>query len=285
MSYQIALSYAIVVSVQSAQKIAHYQVHQTVNVQKIAQKCVTYVKNTKTAIYLITEMQETGYVVKYTYARIAPMNLKKTKAEFDPSPYLKNPIMDEHVQKLRLNYFDKDGYEVPTILERAYYEAQGIKLDDIIQYHIAPVQAWYYDADYSEAGLVLDHCMLLTRYEFAGAARHQLALAAERRPILNKLLGIQHKWGIDFSLDWVDHNGCMEVIHIEQDFTDYDEALAAKEKLEHIIDTTDWEQGAADLIARKSEWIELSSDDHSDYKAQFFGWHRAFDNRKVISYK
>jgi hypothetical protein len=74
----------------------------------------------------------------------------------------------------------------------------------------------------------------------------------------------------------------MEVIHIEQDFTDVNEAIAAKTKLEHIIDSTDWEQGVKDLLACKHKWKDLSSDDQSDYKAQFFGWHRAFDNRKVF---
>jgi len=40
--------------------------------------------------------------------------------------------------------------------------------------------------------------------------------------------------------------------------------------------------GAMQLYQRKDEWINLSSDDHSDYKAQFFGWERAFDNKKVF---
>ena len=219
------------------------------------------------------------------YVRIAKMKLLKNKADFDPNPYLTTAIRSDMVNKLSLKFFDKDGYEVPTELERAFYNAQRIQLDDTIQYHIAPVLQWYYDTEDSEVGLVLDHCMLLTRYEFAGAARHQLEIAVEDRPILNKLLGIRCKWGLDFSLDWIDHNGCMEVIHIEQDFYDYDTACAAQDKLEFIIENTDWEQGAHDLIARRSEWEHLSSDDHSDYKAQFFGWHRAFDNLKVISYK
>lgn len=213
------------------------------------------------------------------------MNLQKTSAEFDPNPYLTTTIRGELVDRLSLKFFDKDGYEVPTVLERAFYAAQGIPLDETIQYHIAPVMQWYYDQQDSEVGLVLDHCMLLTRYEFSGAARHQLELAVEDRPILNKLLGIRCKWGIDFSLDWVDANGCMEVIHIEQDFYDYEVACAAQDKLEFIIENTDWEQGARDLLSKRSEWEHLSSDDHSDYKAQFFGWHRAFDNLKVISYK
>lgn len=125
--------------------------------------------------------------------------------------------------------------------------------------------------------------MLLTRYAFAGDAREQLEEVKKNRPILQKLLNIKPKWGIDFSLDYVTHNIVMEVIHIEQDFDNVNEAMSAKERLEKIIDNTDWYDGAMRLYQRKDEWANLSSDDHSDYKAQFFGWARAFDNRKVFS--
>ena len=210
------------------------------------------------------------------------MKLVNLHPTFTKTPYLTNTIDQKLVEQLRLDHFDKDGYEVPTPLERCFYEAQGIELNCDIQYHIAPVQEWYKDTEYSESGLVLDHCMLLTRYALSGAARHQISLAVDDRPILQKLLNIKPKYGIDFSLDYVTTDIVMEVIHIEQDFDNVDEANAAKERLEHIIDTTDWEQGAQDLYNRKHEWINLSSDDHSDYKAQFFGWHRAFDNKKVF---
>lgn len=211
------------------------------------------------------------------------MQLKKLSANFVTQPILTKPIDINLVNTLPLKDFDKDGYEVPALLERAYYEANGIKLDHEIQYHIAPVEPWYIDQEDSEQGLVLDHCMLLTRYAFAGEARQQLLHAVNQRPILQKLLNIKPKYGIDFSLDYVSHDIVMEVIHIEQDFDNLDEANRAKERLEQIIDNTDWYEGAMKLYARKDEWINLSSDDHSDYKAQFFGWHRAFDNRKVFS--
>jgi hypothetical protein len=211
------------------------------------------------------------------------MKLKKTDEEFDPSPFLTVPIDRQLVETLRFTDFDKDGYEVPTPLEHLHYEAQGVNLNREIQYHIAPVQRWYIDQTESEQGLVLDHCMLLTRWAFAGEARAQIQEVAQTRPILNKLLGIRPKWGIDFSLDWVDHDICMEVIHIEQDFYTIEEAQAAKQRLEHIIENTDWAQGARDLIRRKHEWQDLSSDDHSDYKARYFGIDRAFDNKKVFA--
>ena len=210
------------------------------------------------------------------------MQLIRLHADFTNNPYLTKPIGRLQVETLPLRDFDKDGYEVPTPLEYLHYEANGIELNREIQYHIAPVQEWYTDIEKSEHGLVLDHCMLLTRYAFAGEAREQIEQVCAHRPILQKLLNIKPKWGIDFSLDYVTHNIVMEVIHIEQDFDNVEEAQEAKERLENIIDNTDWYDGAMRLWQRKDEWINLSSDDHSDYKAQFFGWHRAFDNRKVF---
>lgn len=211
------------------------------------------------------------------------MRLVNLEPTFDPNPYLTVPINESKLETLRLDHFDKDGYEVPTTLERMFYEAQGIDLNNEIQYHVAPVQEWYVDTEYSERYLVLDHCMLLTRYALGGAAREQVQRVERQRPILNKLLGIRPKWGIDFSLDYIDHDLCMEVIHIEQDFDNIDAALEAKSRLEHIIENTDWYDGVCSLIKKRDEWINLSSDDHSDYKAQFFGWERAFDNKKVFS--
>lgn len=211
------------------------------------------------------------------------MRLKNLGHSFETEPYLTEPIDRHLVETLKLQDFDKDGYEILTPLEKLHYEANQTVLNEQIQFHTAPVKYWYIDKEDAEKGLVLDHCMLLTRFAFAGAARSQLEEIAQQRPILYKLLGIKPKWGIDFSLDYISQEICMEVIHIEQDFDNLDNALEAKLRLENIIENTDWQAGAEELIKRKSEWINLSSDDHSDYKAQFFGWHRAFDNRKVFS--
>jgi len=210
------------------------------------------------------------------------MKLVNLYPEFTTNPYLNIPIERKLAETLPFKDFDKDGYEIPTPLEYLHYEANDVELNREIQFHIAPVQEWYRDIESSEHGLVLDHCMLLTRYAFAGEARQQIEEVCKNRPILQKLLNIKPKWGIDFSLDYVTHDLVMEVIHIEQDFDSIEEAQDAKERLEHIIDHTDWYDGAMRLYQRKEEWINLSSDDHSDYKAQFFGWERAFDNKKVF---
>ena len=210
------------------------------------------------------------------------MNLVNLNPKFTNYPYLTHPIERYLVETLPFKDFDKDGYEVPTPLEHLHYEANGVELNRQIQYHIAPVQEWYHDTEQSEHGLVLDHCMLLTRYAFDGKAREQIKEVCANRPILQKLLNIKPKYGIDFSLDYVTHDIVMEVIHIEQDFDNADAANTAKLRLENIINNTDWYDGAMRLYQRRDEWINLSSDDHSDYKAQFFGWERAFDNKKVF---
>ena len=211
------------------------------------------------------------------------MLLVNANPEFTNNPYLTTPIERHLVETLPFKDFDKDGYEVPTPLEHLHYEINNVELNREIQFHIAPVQEWYYDIEQSEHGLVLDHCMLLTRYAFGGEAREQIKEVCKNRPILQKLLNIKPKWGIDFSLDYVTHDIVMEVIHIEQDFDNVESAYEAKQRLEHIIDNTDWFDGAMRLYQRKDEWENLSSDDHSDYKAQFLGWERAFDNKKVFS--
>ena len=211
------------------------------------------------------------------------MKLRNLNPTFTAQPYLTQPIERNLVETLKLQDFDKDGYEILTPIEKLHYDAMNKELNEEIQFTRSPAKYWYVDDEDAEQGLVLDHCMIIERWAFAGEARKQLEEVAKQRPILYKLLGIKPKWGIDFSLDYVSQEICMEVMHVEQDFLSVEEAVAAKNKLEQIIETTDWEAGVKELIKRKSEWADLSSDDHSDYKAQFFGWHRAFDNRKVLA--
>ena len=211
------------------------------------------------------------------------MLLVNANPEFTNNPYLTTPIERHLVETLPFKDFDKDGYEVPTPLEHLHYEINNVELNRKIQFHIAPVQEWYYDIEQSEHGLVLDHCMLLTRYAFGGEAREQIKEVCKNRPILQKLLNIKPKWGIDFSLDYIYPGGCMELFHIEADYWTYEEALEGKWKAEELIMNADWEDQAETVLKKKDQWIDLNADDQADWKAQYFGWDRAFDNFKVFS--
>ena len=60
------------------------------------------------------------------------MILANLNPKFESAPYLTVPIERNLVENLPLDHFDKDGYEVPTLLERKHYEAQGIDLNNEI---------------------------------------------------------------------------------------------------------------------------------------------------------
>jgi len=209
------------------------------------------------------------------------MKLQKTDAKFARSPFLTTPIDYDKLQTIPLKDFDKDGYEIDTPLELEHYVLNNVDVHHNIQFHHSTGKPWYIDKENSEQGLILDHTQILTRWAYSGEARERIKEVAQSRPVLNKLLAIKPKWGIDFSLDYVTHDTCMEVFHIEKDATTYEEALELKGKAEQIIDNTDWEGAVKDILKRQNEWKDLCSDDQSDWKARYFGWHRAFDSKKV----
>mgnify|MGYP000718656601 CR=1 FL=1 len=209
------------------------------------------------------------------------MRLAKTLAQFPKEPYITTPIDYHKLMTLPLKDFDKDGYEIDTPIERLHYQSNHVDISNNIQFHYSTGQHWYIDEENSEQGLILDHTQLLSRWAYAGEAREQIKMAARQRPILNKLLVIKPKWGIDFSLDYVTQDWCMEVFHIEKDAVSYDEALENKYRAEQIIDNTDWESAIQSILDKKHEWYHLCSDDQSDWKARYFGWDRAFNSRKV----
>lgn len=210
------------------------------------------------------------------------MKLIKSDNTFTKEPWFKYFVGEQNAMSCNLNFFDKDGYEL-TELEQKYAIYNGIDLSEKHNKHTAAHYWWYKDETLSEQGCVLDHSMIITRYRFEGEARKELERLVSKRPILNKLLSIRSKYGIDFSLDYVTEKGVYEIFHIEQDFLDWQEAMDTKAKAEELIERTDWESGAKDVIKRIDEWYNLSSDDQSDWKAKYFGWHRAFDNKKVFS--
>ena len=91
-------------------------------------------------------------------------------------------------------------------------------------------------------------------------------------PILHKVLRIRPKWGLDFSIDWVDRDGnVFEIVHWEWDSFSFIEILHKKEDVQKLILKTDWEDVGKQLLRKKSEWHSLPFKQQSDYKCAFVG--------------
>ena len=210
------------------------------------------------------------------------MFLTVIKNDFIENPVLTQAPPDELVLKSDMKYFDKDGYELNET-ETLYHRYNDVDLSERHLYHTANHTAWFVDEKHSESGFVLDHSMIMQRWEYGGAAREQIQRLIPQKPSLGKLLSVRKKWGLDFSLDFVSHSGvCTEVFHIENDFLTLAEARIAKARAESLIFNTDWDQVLFNIMLRKSEWHHLCSDDQADWKARLVGWHRASDNQKVF---
>jgi hypothetical protein len=64
---------------------------------------------------------------------------------------------------------------------------------------------------------------------------------------------------------------CFELFHYEFDGFSLEEIQNAKQRLEIIIDYTNWNEVAKDLLDKKSEWINLDFFEQSNWKCKYFG--------------
>lgn len=209
------------------------------------------------------------------------MRLRTKNNKFVKQPHIDTPVDMDELLSTSMKYFDKDGYELNKV-EQLFHRAHGVDIDQHFLYHTANHIPWYIDIEESEYGPVLDHSMMMQRWAYTGDALAQIKEAAKRKPELNKLLSIKPKWGFDLSIDFVYEGGAFELFHIEFDYHSYADAVYDMNYYEQVIDDIVWEDSVNEILRRKDEWEFLCSDDQADWKAKFFGFHRAFDNRKVF---
>ena len=201
------------------------------------------------------------------------MRLKNRGTGFNPDGFWTMPIDSVMFMPLIEDFmmFDQTGYDL-TAIERRYARANHCHFTGEHPHRNAIRQDWFEQDRQSVMGATLNHSNLYERKGYAGAAKEQLERWAADMPLCHKLLAIRPKWGVDFSVDWVDREGnCFEVLHWEYDCFNHDEMLDLKCFAEMRFSELDWDDVAQKMLERKSEWYNLDYFAQSHWKCQFVG--------------
>jgi hypothetical protein len=165
--------------------------------------------------------------------------------------------------------FDQNGYRL-TKLESHYAGANSHSTVNH-RYEVSLRQDWFVD-DKPLTGPHLNHAYLFERKGYAGEALEQLKEFAKENHLIHKLVNYKGKWGVDFSMDYVDSRGnSMELLHFEYDSYNFNEIQDIKGIVEETLARTDWDLIAQILLENKHEWIDLEFFEQSKYKTDFFG--------------
>lgn len=165
--------------------------------------------------------------------------------------------------------FDQNGYRL-TKLE-SHYAGANNHLTVNHRHEVSLRQDWFVD-DRPLTGPHLNHAYLFERKGYEGEALEQLKEFAKQTSLIHKLVNYRGKWGIDFSMDYVDTFGnSMELLHFEYDSYFISEIQEIKGIAEEVIAKVDWEAAARYFLIRKYEWIDLEFFEQSKYKTDYFG--------------
>ena len=199
--------------------------------------------------------------------------IQVTKNQFWKNKTWEKPLPDYREGTFKspqwVEYFDQNGYRL-THLEQEYSKANNQLF--VLHRDEKSLRKEWITCDNSTTGPHLNHAFLFERKGYSGAALEQLKKFAEINNQIHKLINYRGKWGIDFSMDYVDSLGnSMELLHFEYDGYELDEIEEVKDKVEEVLLRVDWIQAAKLVLERKSEWINLEFFQQSDWKTNFFG--------------
>jgi len=195
-----------------------------------------------------------------------------TNNQLNPNGYWDKPIgkmiFKPTIEDLDL--FDQNGYDL-TVLEQHFASTNDCRPAEHRKHRMAIKQEWFKQSHKIE-GAVLNHSLLFERKAYTGRALEQLRQWAQNLPLIYKIIAMRSKWGLDFSMDYVDREGnAFEILHWEYDGFSYEEICAVKSEIEPKIIAIDFDQAGKDLIKYKDKWHHLDFFAQSDWKCEFFG--------------
>jgi hypothetical protein len=184
------------------------------------------------------------------------------------NPIAKLTFMPTHED---VNLFDQNGYDL-THIEQHYASSNGADFASHRRHIVALKKPWFEQSIAIIEGPVLNHSLLFERKGYSGDALLQLQCWAKDLPLLHKIIAMRPKWGLDFSMDYVDRQGnAFEILHWEWDSFAHNEIQDVKSQVEPVIQNIDWADAAKVLLARKSEWYNLDFFAQSEWKCKYFG--------------
>ena len=195
-----------------------------------------------------------------------------TDNRFDPNGYWDKPIEKLLYQPTveDLDLFDQNGYDL-TQLEQHFAYGNRVKPKKHREHLRALKQDWFTQLPRTE-GAHLNHSLLFERKGYTGAALEELRFWARTLPLINKVIALRPKWGLDFSMDYADREGnAFEVLHWEWDSFVYEETECIRKIVEPILLDIDWEDAARQILAKKDQWHHLDFFAQSRWKCSYFG--------------
>jgi hypothetical protein len=169
-----------------------------------------------------------------------------------------------------LALFDQNGYDL-TVLEQHFAYGNWAKPKRHRE-HIRAIKQDWFTQDHKIEGAVLNHSLLFERKGYAGDALKELKLWAKDLPLIHKIIALRPKWGLDFSMDYVDRAGnAFEVLHWEWDSFVYQETECIRKIAEPILLNTDWDDAAKQILKQKDKWHHLDFFEQSHWKCDYFG--------------
>jgi hypothetical protein len=210
--------------------------------------------------------------------------LTLTNNLLDPNGYWSDPMAKLIFIPLAedVALFDQNGYDL-TEIEKHFAMSNHASVYSHRSHRTALKQDWFIQ-EHKVEGTVLNHSLLFERKAYAGAALEQLQRWSKELPLLHKIIAMRPKWGLDFSMDYVDNVGnAFEVLHWEWDSFDYEEITTIKQTIEPVLLAIDWQDAAQQILKHKDQWHHLDFFAQSDWKCNFFNIPR--ERFKMVCWK